>query len=204
MHEPRLRSGLFACAAAAMSLCLAGTASAADYDESVSGDLSDDPLLTTTLPLDLGSNVITGSMANSNDVVNGDRDFFNFTVPVGQQLEGIFLLNLSPSNRGFHAINSGNQGIIPSGPGAGDPSNYLGSAHLDPTPPTTNLLPDLGTPLAGIGFSGPLGPGTYTYVVQQTSNITQDYSLDFVLTPEPASVSLVGLGVLATLRRRRA
>ncbi|MCG8449047.1 MAG: hypothetical protein MI725_05645 [Pirellulales bacterium] len=181
------------------------SALALTYDESVSGDLSDDPNAPSALAFSLGDNTITGSMGNSNNVTTGDRDFLSFTVGPGQQLASLFLLSLSPSNRGFHAISSGATSVIPSGPGAGDVSTYLGSAHLDSVPSTTNLLPDLGTPLAGTGFSGPLGPGVYSYVVQQTSSLTQNYSLNFVIVPEPTSLALCLPGLLATVafRRRR-
>lgn len=175
----------------------------AGYDETVLGDLSNDPLNPTPVAFTLGDNIITGSMGSSNDVVNGDRDFLTFTIGAGQQLGGLFLLSLTPADRGFHAISAGPTSVIPSGPGAGDVSTYLGSNHLDPVSASVNLLTSLGTPLAGSGFTPPLGPGTYSYMVQQTGAITQGYSLNFVVTPEPASLTLLTLGTLGLTRRYR-
>ncbi len=198
MEMPRLRV-VYACAGAVFTM---SAASALTFDESVSGDLSDDPNAPTALSFDLGSNTITGEVNLSNDLTLGDRDFLTFTIAPGQELEGLFLRAQSPTNRGFHAISSGATSVIPSGTGAGDVSTYLGSAHLDFISPNTDLLPDLGTPLVGSGFTGPLGPGTYSYVVQQTSNITQAYTLDFVVTPEPGSLTLIAVPGLLLLRRR--
>lgn len=176
------------------------------FDENVSGDASTAAAAPTSISVGLGENTIIGSVINSNNATVGDRDFFTFTIQPGQLLTGIFQNSFSPTNRGFHAINAGSTGIAPSGPGAGDTSQFLGSAHLDPFPADLNLLPDLGTPLAGIGFTGPLGAGDYTYVVQQTSNLVSSYSLSFVVeaVPEPSSLVLSGiLFGIAGLRRTR-
>jgi hypothetical protein len=53
---------------------------------------------------------------------------------------------------------------------------------MDPETPGTDLLPDLaaGT-LGGSGFDVPLGPGVYSYVIQQTGPQHTGYELDFVL-----------------------
>ena len=96
-------------------------------DETVDGDLSNDALNPTPITLALGSNTVNGRVGISHDLVEGDIDFLTFTIEVGQQLGGLFLLSQSPSDRGFHGINSGNTGIVPSGPNAGDPTQFLGS-----------------------------------------------------------------------------
>ena len=168
-----------------------------NYDESIDGDLSNDPNAPSVLTAIQGTNLVSGSMGNSNNVTTGDRDFLSFNVAPGDKLVSLFLLSFSPNNTGFHAISAGTTSVIPSGPGAGDVSTYLGSNHLDFISTTTNLLPILGTALAGSGFTGPLGPGTYSYVVQQTSNISQDYTLNFVIIPEPTSLVLCLTSILA-------
>lgn len=55
------------------------------------------------------------------------------------------------------------------------------------------------------GFSTPLGPGTYTYLIQEVSpEQFRDYTLTFNVVPEPSSIALVSLvGVLFFVRRAR-
>lgn len=190
------------------SLLCIGTAHAQLFDEAANGDASNDAAAPTVLNLSSGSNLVSGSVTRSNDIVAGDIDFFTFTITDGEMLEGIFLTAYDPPNdRGFHAINTGPTGIVPSGPNAGDPSEYLGATHLSFVGADTNLLDDFATPLAGQGVEGPLGPGTYSYIIQQTGPVVSTYTLDFTVVPEPASGSvayLLGCILAASrLRRRR-
>lgn len=178
------------------------------FDETTNGDASNDAANPTVLDLLSGSNFVSGTVTRSNDLEVGDIDFYSFTIDEGQMLEGIFLTEYDPPNdRGFHAINSGAEGIVPSGPNVGETSQYLGSAHLSFVGADVNLLEDLGTPLAGSGFEGPLGPGTYSYIVQQTGPVVSSYSLDFAVVPEPAAGTLVSFVLVAFAicrpRRRR-
>lgn len=189
----------------AMTLCLVVTVpglAGIVHDESVDGDLANDHAAPTPVSLSVGSNSIIGSVGNSHNLTTGDIDFLTFTIQSGQTLDGLFLLSQDPEDRAFHAINIGSTGIVPSGPNAGDVSQYLGSAHLDFVGAGVDLLPDLGTPLVGSGFAGPLGAGTYTYIIQQTGGLTQGYSLDFTVTPEPSTMSLFALLGLVFSRRR--
>lgn len=185
------------------------------YDESIDGDLSTDPNATTVLGFVLGSNVVTGEVFNSNavntdfDSTDGDRDFWTFTVGAGQTLERIDLLAYAPANTGFAAIIEGSTGVIPSGStdsllAAGILVNADDIADDDLLDEfangavTTNSLAD-----------PQLGPGTYTFVIQQTTSLAglggvpQAYSLDFVIVPSPASALLVGAGGIVGTRRRR-
>ena len=186
-----------------LSVLVASTAYGQLFNEATDGDASSDAANPTILNLSVGSNLVSGTVVNSNDIDVGDIDFFSFTIPEGQTLDAIFLPSFAPDNTGFHAISAGATGIVPSGPNAGDPSQFLGSAHLGPS--DDNLLPDLGTPLAGTGFEGPLGPGTYSYIIQQTSDLVSSYTVDFSVVPEPAAGSLLvcGIVLLSGLRRRR-
>ena len=174
------------------------------HDEGVDGDLSGDPGAPTALTFTPGSNVIHGQVTTGGGGTDDTRDFITFTIGAGQSLTSLTLLayedeNAQPANRGFHAINLGNTSFIPGGGTAG---SFLGGDHLDPTI-GVDLLPTLATaPLAGTGFTVPLGPGTYSYVVQQTGGDISNYSLDFGVVPEPGTLALLGLSATLLLRRR--
>jgi hypothetical protein len=197
-------------------LLLVATSALADWDEGVDGDLSTNEAAPTPLALVVGSNVIAGSVVSPGDV----RDYVTFTVGPGQQLTALNQLAYfdipggGPGNRGYHAINAGATSFIPS---AGNSSSFLGGNHLDPLPPGTDMLPGLAAaPLAGVGFTVPLGPGTYSYLVQQTGPQQNGYELELVIvstaTPGLPLLStegvvvllaiLIGLGVFAVRRRR--
>ena len=192
-----------------LSLLLAGQASALSYDEGIDGDLSGDPLNPTFLAFDVGLNTITGSVTTSAPA--DTRDYITFTIGSGQTLDSILLFDYddpatgppNDGNRGYHAIDAGTTSVIPSG---GTASDLLGGAHLDPLTPGTDTLPILASaPQGGTGFSTPLGPGDYTYLIQQTGPQVSNYSLGFVVTPEPTTATLLlsGLWVLGRRARRR-
>lgn len=116
----------------------------------------------------LGSSSIQGTIVSSADV----RDYVTFTVPVGLELSGLVLEDYFdvasggtiPPDIGFHAIYSGATSFVP-GPGTAE--SFLGGDHLTVDQIGFDQLPVLATaPLAGTGFGMPLGPGTYSYLVQ--------------------------------------
>lgn len=163
----------------------AAPAVAFGYDESTSPDLSNDPATPTALSFVVGSNQVKGTVRNTSP--QDTRDYFKFTVAPNQQLVAINLLSYTnivgggPGNTGFHAINAGATSENPD-PAGNNVDFYLGGDHLVSLGPSENLLVALadGTP-AGTGFTVPLGPGTYTYLVQQVSGATA-YDLRFVVT----------------------
>jgi hypothetical protein len=166
------------------------------WDESVDGDLSDNAAVPTPITLTVGTNVVVGSVDNPSDT----RDFITFTIPVGQaliqlrQLSYVDIPGGGPANTGYHAIKTGSTGLVPS---AGNSSSFLGGDHLTQIPPGDDMLANLATaPLAGTGFSVPLGPGTYTYVVQQTSSEQNGYEFDFMLTTSVPTLPVYGYVVL--------
>ena len=176
------------------------------FDEATDGDLSTDPLAPTGLDLNVGSNIVSGTVTNQGDT----RDFFTFEIGAGESLTGIFLLDYTDvdsggnGDRGFIHIDEGNTSVVPSGGTAGE---FLGGSHLD-----RGLIPDenfnvlerlAGAPQGGTGFTAPLGPGTYTINVQQTGPELTAYALDLVVVPAPGSLAVLGLGGLAAVRRRR-
>jgi hypothetical protein len=198
MH--RIFTGAFAIAAAS------STFASVVWDESVDGELSGDPLASTAVSFSLGENIVSGRVQTAADT----RDYFTFTIGAGQSLVGIFLLDYvdvasgGNGDRGFVHIDEGATSVIPSG---GTSGSFLGGSHLDrgvfPSN-TTNVLDRLAlAPQGGVGFTTPLGPGTYTFNVQQTGPKLTAYSLGFEVAPGGRSLAALGFGVLALLRRRR-
>jgi hypothetical protein len=170
-----------------LACCIAGPAHAVTiWNEGVNGDLSNLPAAPTGVALVVGSNVITGVMGGADP-----RDYITFTLGPGHALVALNLLVYTtgggPGNTGWHHINAGATSYIPSVTTA---PFLLGGDHLDP-PTGVDLLPNLAAAtLAGTGFTIPLGAGTYSYLAQQTSLVTS-YSLEFVVTPEPANLALL-------------
>jgi hypothetical protein len=186
-----------------------GTVGATDWDELINGDLSNDGLTPTFINFTSGNNLIEGTMGFNGTAL--DRDIWTFNVPVGQFLTAINLVSYSAPAAGINSfmaiddattinINDSSQHL----------SNGLWTEEFDGlgntfTPLLTIL--DNGPLFGGTGFSGSLGPGDYTFWVQETSAEVH-YCIDFVLTPvpvpEPGSAMLLGAASLACLRRRRA
>jgi hypothetical protein len=176
---------------APVALLVAASCAPLDYDEAVDGDLSSDPGAPTPLHFSPGKNLVTGRVTTSAPA--DTRDFLTFTIHHGTALTALRLVSYrdlpdgAPGNRGFHAINAGPTSFVPSAATAG---NFLGGDHVDGTAEGTDLLPALadGTP-AGTGFTVPLGPGTYSYVIQQTGPQVTGYTLEFVISGRGPHVS---------------
>lgn len=199
MRISRILAATFATLLIAGAPALATTV----WDEAVDGELSNDPDAPTALTLAVGANRIVGTIQAPLD----PRDFVTFEIAPGQSLVGLSLIEYTdvatggPGNRGFHAINAGAVSFIP---GPATAANFLGGAHLDPLAPGTDLLPALAAAsLAGSGFSVPLGPGTYAYVLQQTGTPLTRYAVELIVVPEPSAAVLLALAA-APLARRRA
>ena len=79
-------------------------------------------------------------------------------------------------------------------------SEPTASIHLD----EARTIPRHGFLLGGTGFDGPLGPGNYTFWIQEGSDQI-GYTIDFVVTPvpEPGSIGLLGAAAAAFFLRRR-
>jgi hypothetical protein len=171
-----------------------------DYDEVVEGDLSGDNAAPTLLVFAVGDNRVSGSMGASD--VGFDPDLLSFEVLPGQLLTSIDLLVLEPDS----TVGTGIFTAIAAG-GSIDPfdaSQHLGNALVASTGSVLPLLA-AGTIFGAPGFDAPLGPGRYTFWIQETSTRV-DYALAFQVVPEPgtATVLAAGLGAIAVLRSRRA
>lgn len=185
---------------------LAGPAAAATvWDESVNGDLSTNNATPTAVAFAPGSNVVHGRVTNSAPADN--RDYLTFTVPANHGLYKLLLLRWdapdgSDGNTGFNAINSGATSFVPS---AGTIASFLGANHVEAFSEGSDMLANMAGGLGSSGFTVPLGPGTYSYVIQQTGADINLYSLDFIMrqVPEPTSLAMGILGMAGLICRRR-
>lgn len=155
-----------------------------NWEEEVDGDLSSDPNAPTSLSFATGNNLVTGSVEAPGDVY----DYLTFTIGPGQTLTNLLQMDFVdissgfPGNTAFHAIIGGATSYVPD---FDTIDFFLGANHMDPLPAGTDVLPDLANAtLGGSGFTTPLGPGTYTYHVQQVDNLLTGYTLQFVIAGE--------------------
>ena len=179
------------------------------WDESTNGDLSNVQGTPTKLALALGTNSIKGSVVGTTDV----RDWVTLTVPAGRQLKQIILAAYTSTDaQGF----TGFDAATTFAGDTFDPASYTGYAHYgtgatNPSIPTNligiDILPIMADPTAAAGskgFTAPLGPGDYAFLIQQLGASTA-YQFDYVVVPEPSAMMLMGLGcaALVAVGRRR-
>ena len=216
-----------ACRTLAVAGALVATTSfahATNYDEVVSGDLSNNPAAPTNIgSLTPGSNRISGTTIpsgtfdpNSHFYSILDNDYVTFTVPTGYALSDITLGTdsiIRPTDRLFLGIAQGS--TVSVDPSFTSASGLLGWTLVDATMVGTDVLPDLGLsapanfPAIGgaTGFMGPLASGQYTlWALDGDLPVAYDFKLDTVpAMPEPASWAMMLAGIVVigrTLRRR--
>ena len=170
------------------------------YSESVNGDLSGSGLTPTVITLGLGSNEIVGTTGNTAGV--SDRDYFTVTVPFNLKLvqlieeAGTQAGQSGAFARGFFAVQSGTQVTLPTNTMTA--AGLLGWTHYVPTATDIDILPAMGIAANGSsGFVPPLGPGTYSFWLQDTTAGTFNYGFNLVLVPEPSAGALMIMGFLA-------
>jgi hypothetical protein len=148
------------------------------WDEDVNGDLSSNEAAPTPIPFPFGASIIKGKI-NGNPL---DRDYITFTVPADHTLSSMSLLVFQPNNLAFMSLNAGSTSYIPS---ASTNDFFLSGIHFSQNDlfpinlmeffatrsVTTNALP-----------SPSLGPGTYSWLIQQTSPVLQTYWVEFILS----------------------
>ena len=185
-------------------------AKATDYNESISGDLSNNQAVPTPLTLTLGSNAIIGSVNGGTD----SQDWITFTIQPGFVMSSyVNAAYTSSDNQGFTGFQFGS--AFAGSPGAA--ASYAGYAHFgtgatNPSIPTStvgvDLLPLMANPSVAQGASGftpPLAAGTYTFLIQQLGSAT-NYEFDATVSaavPEPASLWLFAVGSVGLLALRR-
>jgi len=170
------------------------------YQESVSGDFSNNGLTPTSISVALGSNQIFGSTGRDTSSVV-DRDYLTFTVPVGALWSGLLVLpgTTTIGNLGFIGLQAGNQVTVATAPA--NAAGLLGYRHYNAADINTDILAEIGTAgNSSTGFIPPLGAGTYSLWIQETGSGTSNYAFDIQLTatPEPATYFTMFL-TLATL-----
>lgn len=206
MSPIRLLSGIIG-----SMFVLTSAVAAVVYDESSLGDLSNDRAHPTTVDLGSGSNIVTGTVG----VIGGtkDMDYFVVTVGKGQRLTSLTVLEgtASSGSVSFIGVQSGTSMTLdPEAKPFPDPKILLGWKHYSKHDIGTDILPKMGDAIAtgSQGFSAPLGPGSYTFWVQETSTGPVSYHFDFFTTavtavPEPASGVLFLAGLCAIGLHRR-
>ncbi len=176
---------------------LGGVAMAADWNEAIDGDLSTDTLAPTFIEFAFGANMIVGDAGGIDN-----WDVFSFTIAAGQSLESVILDDwkgvrtnggITPTTPIYFA-----SGSSWGGPFSGEP--LLGGSQMRAGTIGTDLLIGGG---ATDAVGGPLGPGDYVVAINE-SIPGHTYSLSFNVVPGPGALSVVGVGGLVLVRRRRA
>lgn len=163
---------------AALATILALPAMANDYDESVSGDLSDDHLAPDTLVLEFGSNVLTSTQQG--DSFGRDIDYVTIVVPVGMELTAMMVTGYvaDPGNLAFLGVQAGTPFTVDANNAKA--SDLLGGAVFGGFDVGFDILPGVGSLGGATGFTPPLPAGSYTLWLNQTGD-PSTVSLDLVV-----------------------
>jgi hypothetical protein len=175
-----------------LALLLAAPAAAVTvHDESIHGDLSTNPAAPTPLPFSSGLNGVIGTCGNIGSP-SDIRDYITFTIPAGRKLLALYLNAYTPENLGFAAFNAGSTSFVPS---AATDTMFLAGIHPAGNNAGSDILPLFVTDAVTTNSlpAPELGPGTYCFLIQQTSVLTTSYSLEFLIDGAvPAHVSTWG------------
>lgn len=172
------------------------------WNETVQGDLSNDWLSPTVAQLvasEEGENILSG--LTGDDGTGVDRDYITVTIPAGAELTGIILQDyFSPDFNMFMGVVAGTTVVNPE---EATDQSVLGYALFGPTDVGIDLMDELGIArYPGGGFVAPVGPGTYTFWIQQTGEPTI-YQMNFIVVPAPGALAFASVLLLPVARRRR-
>jgi hypothetical protein len=168
------------------------------HDEGINGDLSNNRFSPTPHTLVNGTNSLLATTGPGTDL-----EYVTLSVPAGLHLDSIVLVSYAGDDgTGFIGVQQGTTFTEP--PNSPNPNNLLGWTHFGPDSGNlgTNILDDMCAAIPAIGCTPPLGPGPYTYWIQQLGS-PMTYQLDFNVSPEPATFALLSLGIVAIRLRRR-
>ena len=201
----------FACLSSSLLIAVLASSSygAVAWDESVSGDLSNNQATPTPLALSSGINSVIGTVGGTDK-----QDWIALTIPAGFQLSSDVLeAYQSTDTQGFTGVQAGSSFVG----SVNTPGSYLGYSHFGNVvtngslPPANligvDLLPLMGDNVnvsaGSAGFTPPLPSGTYTFLIQQLG-ATTSYQFDYGVTsvPEPTTLGLLAGGAMLALRRR--
>jgi hypothetical protein len=177
------------------------------YSESINGDLSDNGLSPTAITVSVGPNIISGTTGGTIPATPGFRDYFTIVIPFNLQLVSLIEVagTQAAGNFGFLGVQHAPQVTLATNTATAN--GLLGWIHYASTAVDLDILPSMGT--AGNqaqGFVPPLGNGTYSFWLQDSSPGTFQYSFNLNLAvPEPSSMALMVSGLFGLwpfLRRR--
>jgi len=172
-REKRMKTFAIVMLLAAMAV---PASAAVIWNEGINGDLSSSEAAPTGISFGVGTNQILGTVSGS----PLDRDYITFTIAPGQTLSHLNLIAFSPDNLAFSAFNSGSTSFIPSGATNG---LFLSGIHIAGADVGSDMMPfyDTRNVTTNSLASPSLGPGTYCWMIQQTSPIAQSYTVEFVI-----------------------
>jgi len=181
------------------------------WNEAVNGALSANQAAPTAFTLSPETNSIIGTVNGS---IGKSQDWVEITIPAGDDLSTLVLASYtSTDNQGFTGFQAGST-FVGSAFSAGSYTGYthFGTDATNGALPATNLVGDdllslMANPTlaaGSTGFTPPLGPGSYTFLIQQLGAST-NFQFDFNVTsvPEPAALGLLALTLMPALRPRR-
>lgn len=181
------------CLAALLPAVCANKALALDYNETVYGDLSDNPEAPTSLgTLPIGTHTLSASF------VEDDYDLATFTLAPGTRLTSIYLDSYAGSTFSFSGIQAGPVWTADLGYNV-DPEPLLGWVLFGESTIGFNLLGNYASGAGAIGFTPPLAAGTYTLELQETGSFPATAQFTVTVVPEPSTLAIASTACLAGL-----
>ena len=173
-------------------------------DEATSGDFSDDRLAPTAVTLEAGMNVIAGLSGLSPVPDMHDLDYVRFTVPVGHVLTRFLVQDAFVGGAfSFVGMQAGPEVTIP-WTWSNVNSPLLGWSHFGSSDIGSDLLPTMARSPGSVGFTPPLGAGTYTlWIMELDISQVSSYRFGLEVAPIPGPAAAWLAAVLARRPRRR-
>lgn len=206
---PRRSAGGAVATFALAALTFAAPQAAADFvafDETVSGDASDDRFAPSQTTLTAGNNLLRGFFGVSATPDVHDLDYITFTVPVGHQLTSFVVADANVGGAfSFVGLEAGPIITIPAD-WTSVQSPLLGWAHFGTASIGLDIYEELGNAPGATGFSGPLPAGTYALWIMEldaSSAYSYSFSLGIIEIPAPGALALLAAAGVIFPRRRR-